>query len=139
MENLKYKQIQAFTPEYHSRLDEINKVYVIRALKGPTRKSDINEMSVAAIFKLNKHIEWKHVVIGTMDGYLYMYPGNKENGFTISSNATISNKKLVSDIFDFYKFEKPKIEGSMKRIWLKFEFVDKEMIKFTVHDVDIKS
>jgi hypothetical protein len=139
MENLKYKQIQAFTPEYHSRLEEINKVYVIRALKGPTRKSDINEMSVAAIFKLNKNIDWKHVVIGSMDGNLYMYPGNKDNGFTISSNATISNKKLVSDIFEFYKFEKPQIEGLMKRIWLKFEFVDKEMIKLTLHDIDVKS
>lgn len=121
--NLKFNNITFIKPIYRSR-SATNKNCGIRfSIKGNTRKSNITEVDLYQLFKMEK-LAWKYVRMGIDNNNLLIMEGTKENGFSVSSNIIISNRQLVANLFDFFNYRIPTKFNDSVKINLEFKKID---------------
>jgi hypothetical protein len=121
--NLKFQNITFLKPVYRLRASLNRNSYIRYYLKGSTRKSNILDIDLHQFFKSEK-LSWKYVKIGTQNDNLILMEGNKENGFSVSANGIISNKVLVTNLFDFFNCRIPTKPNDAIRILLEFKKID---------------
>jgi hypothetical protein len=121
--NLKFQNITFLKPVYKSRAS-LNRNSCIRYyIKGATRKNNITEVDLSQILKAEK-LAWKYVKMGLQNNDLIIMEGTKENGFSISSNGMISNKQLVTNLFEFFSYRVPTKFNDAVKIMLQYKKID---------------
>jgi hypothetical protein len=121
--NLKFQNITFLKPVYKTRTCTNLNPCIRYYIKGNTRKSNTTEVDLYLFFKAEK-LAWKFVKIGLQNDNLILMEGNKENGFSLSSNGVISNKDLVTNLFDFFNYRVPTKFNDAVKIMLEYKKID---------------